>query len=290
LASTGGGLDPIHLDLSIGDIRSHVSLAGDPDRPTLILLHDGAFGTDGDLCWGPVQRSLADEFFVVVPDMLGWGRSSKLSFFDRSSYQSRLNQLAGIGRTLCLFDRKVLLVGVSFGAELAVRATVQPQWEIPVASLISIAGTGGRLFRIDEAMHALSDYEPSLEAARKLTSMLVSSMDGLDDHVERRYENSLEPGHWEALSAARLRTSAVPKPPADESWLEALADCDTPMLFVEGRQDQLLEPGWAEQMAQRTKNGSWQVTEGAHEPNIDRPAEVAALIREFFRRSPGDVE
>jgi pimeloyl-ACP methyl ester carboxylesterase len=271
------------LDLSIGDVRSHISLLGDRDRPTLILLHDGAYGTDGDLCWGPVQRALADEFFVVVPDLLGWGRSSKLAFFDRSSYESRLNQLAAIGRTLCLFDRKVLLAGVSFGAELAVRATVQLQWGIPVASTVSIAGTGGRLYRIDSAMHALSEYEPSLEDARRLTSMLVSSMEGLDDHVRRRYENSLEPGHWEALSAARLRTASVPKPPSDESWLEALSDCDTPLLFVEGRDDRLLEPGWAEQMALRTKRGSWEVIDGGHEPNLDRPAVVAELIREFLR-------
>lgn len=270
------------MDVRTGDVRTHVSLAGSPERPTLILIHDGAYGTDGDLCWGPVQRELSDEFFVVVPDLIGWGRSSKAVFFDSSSYETRLRQLSELGRTLCLFDGSVFLAGVSFGAELAVRATVEPRWGIPVAATVSIAGTGGRLYRIDSALAEITDYEPSLEAARRLTSALVSSMDDLDDHVRRRYENSLAPGHWEALSAARLRSAAVPKPPPDESWLERLSTCEVPLLFVEGREDRLLERGWAEQMAARTPRGSWRVVEGAHEPNLDRPAEVAQLIREFL--------
>ena len=275
-------VEPLGLDVLTGETRTHVKLAGDPSRPAVMLLHDGAYGTDGDLCWGQVQRSLADSFFVIVPDLLGWGKTDKLVYFDRSPYEPRLSHIGSLCRTMCLLERGVYLVGVSFGAELAVRATTEAEWGVPARATISITGTGGRLYRLDSALEDLLHYEPSLEAARRLTAALVSSMDGLDDHVRIRYENSLAPGHWEALSAARLHNPAVSRPPPDDSWIDRLGQCKIPILFVEGRQDKLLEPGWAEQMAQRVPGSSWEVVEGAHEPNLDRPDEVADLIRGFL--------
>ena len=34
-----------------GGIRTRVIEAGDPGGPTVVLVHDGAFGTDSLLCW-----------------------------------------------------------------------------------------------------------------------------------------------------------------------------------------------------------------------------------------------
>jgi pimeloyl-ACP methyl ester carboxylesterase len=253
-----------------------------------MLLHDGAYGTDGALCWDRVQGLLSDEFFVLVPDLLGWGQSDKVVHFDQSPYESRLRQISTLCDTLCLGDRGIYLVGVSFGAELAVRAAVEPSWGVPVKAVVSIAGTGGRLYRIDAAMHALAEYEPSLDAARDLTQALVSDLDRVDaDHVRRRYENSLIAGHWEALSSARLHNPAAPRRRADEEWTERLAGTRIPMLFVEGREDKLLEAGWAEAMARLVPGSSSRVIDGAHEPNLDRPEEVAAVVRTFLRAVAG---
>jgi pimeloyl-ACP methyl ester carboxylesterase len=267
-----------------GETRTHVRLAGDPSSPALLLIHDGAYGTDAELCWDQVQRSLADDFFVLAPDLIGWGRSDKLVYFDRSPYESRLRQLGDLCRTLCLGDQGIYLVGVSFGAELAVRATIEPAWNIPTLATVSIAGTGGRLYRIDTALADLLEYVPSPESARKVTEWLVADMTGLDDHVRTRYENSLIPGHWESLSSARLHNPAVERPPGDESWMTGLAECTVPMLFVEGREDKLLESGWAAEMAGRVPGSVSQIVDGAHEPNIDRPLELAATIREYFTK------
>lgn len=275
-------VDPLSLDIMAGEFRTCVRLSGDPGMPVLLLLHDGAYGTDGDLCWGPIQRALSDSFFVVAPDLLGWGRSDKVAFFDRSPYDPRLRQIAAICRTLCLLDRAVSIVGVSFGAELAVRASVEPHWGIPVMAAVSISGTGGRLYRVDSALKALGDYDPSFDEAKRLTEALVSGMGGLDVHAQQRFENSLTPGHWEALSASRLHNPAIARPQPDDSWIEKLALAQVPILFVEGRDDTLMESGWSEKMAKLVPGSSWRVMEGGHEPNLDHPTETVGVIREFL--------
>jgi pimeloyl-ACP methyl ester carboxylesterase len=272
------------LTLSADGLQSRVRIAGDASGPTLVLLHDGAYGTDGDLCWGPVMPALSDRFRLVIPDLLGWGGSDKVAFFDRSAYASRLHQVASVCHGMGLLEKGVFLAGVSFGAELAVRAAVEPEWGIRPKAVVSISGTGGRLYRVNAAVSELGAYEPSPAAALKLTRALTSGMPDLMEHSQRRYELSLIPGHWETLSAARLHNPALPSLPADEGWLDRLDEVSAPILFVEGRQDPLMERGWAEKMSRRVPGSSWREVDGGHEPNLDHPLQVADLIREFFLR------
>ncbi len=270
------------LTLCADGLRSRVRITGDAALPTLVLLHDGAYGTDGDLCWGPVMYTLSAHFHVVVPDLLGWGGSDKVAFFDRSPYAPRLHQVASVCRTLCLFDQGIFLAGVSFGAELTVLAAAEPEWGIRPRAVVSISGTGGRLYRVDAALKALGEYEPSPAAARELTQALTAGMPGLDAHAERRYSQSLTRGHWETLSAARLHNPATGHVAPDDTWIDRLDDVSVPVLFVEGREDGLMERGWAQKMAKRVPGGSWREIDGGHEPNLDHPAGVADLLREFF--------
>ena len=271
------------LTLAADGLRSRVRISGDARQPTLMLLHDGAYGTDGDLCWGPVMPELSSHFRLVVPDLVGWGGSDKIAYFDRSAYASRLRQVASLCHTLGL-EHGIFLAGVSFGAELAVRAAVEPEWGIRPRAVVSISGTGGRLYRVNAAVSELGAYEPSPDSALKLTRSLTCDMPGIEAHAQRRYELSLTPGHWEALSASRLHNPALPAAPADEGWLDRLGDVTAPILFVEGRRDTLMERGWAEKMSIRVPGSSWREIDGGHEPNLDHPSEVAQLIQEFFRR------
>jgi pimeloyl-ACP methyl ester carboxylesterase len=270
------------FDVRAGGFRTRVLEAGEPGQPVVLLVHDGAYGTDADLCWRAVAEGLADEFHVLAPDILGWGGSDKINYFDRSPYDFRLQHFGALCETLCL--DQVHAVGVSFGAELVCRATAQTEWKWPVRSAVAITGTGGRMFRVPGGIEKMSDYEPSLEAAGRITAMLVERMDGLDEHVRRRYENSLVPGHWEALSSLRLHNPAVERIPTPDAWPEPLQTCPIPILFVEGGSDELLERGWAAQMANIAPNGESMVIEGGHEPNINHPGAVVDAVRGFVSR------
>ncbi|WP_448627669.1 alpha/beta fold hydrolase [Geodermatophilus sp. URMC 64] len=264
-----------------GGFRTAYLEAGDPAGETVVLLHDGAFGTTAELCWGPVAESLAaDGFHVVVPELLGWGGTDKVVFFDRSPYPPRVAHVAAFVRELGI--ERAHFAGVSFGGSLLLRALVDPARPWPVERAVTFSGTGGP-FRLPEGTAALADYEPSLEAAERLTGLLVRSTDGLADHIRQRYENSLVPGHWEAMTAPRLSNPATTRQLPPDTFLDDLQGVRTPLLLVEGRHDTLLETGWSKKLADLAPGGTAVETDFGHEPNIEAPEETAALLAGFFR-------
>ena len=61
-------------DLAVGDVTLHVRTGGRAGAPPLLLLH-GYPQTHA--IWHRVARALADRFQLVLPDLRGYGRSSK---------------------------------------------------------------------------------------------------------------------------------------------------------------------------------------------------------------------
>ncbi len=269
--------------IQAGGVRTCLLEAGEPGSTVVMLVHDGAYGTDAELCWAGVIPELADEYHIIAPDLIGWGGTDKLCYFDRSPYDFRLDHLASICHVLAL-DDPVFYVGSSFGAELVVRGVAESRWGWAPRAAIAVAGTGGRLYRMPGAIEQLSDYTPSLEAARKLTALLVSSIESLDDHISQRFNNSMIAGHWESLSALKVRNPSAEAPEVTDTWPEPLHDLDVPLLFVEGQDDPLLEKGWAAKMAGLSDSFSSVVVPGGHEPNIEHPAATGRLIREYFAK------
>lgn len=249
---------------------------GDPSAQTVLLLHDGGFGTTGELCWGPVMERLAKKYHVVAPDLLGWGHSDKAVFLDRSPYAGRIAHLAAFTAALHL-DAPVV-VGASFGGSLAVRSVCVPGNPLSAVAVVSFSGSGGPYrLRLDD----LAEYTPSLAEARRLTEMLVTSTEGLDEHIAARYENSLIPGHWESLMAPRLKNPSVERDIPVDPYEDQLRALTIPVLLVEGEHDTLLESGWAGKLAALNPLISERVTAYAHEPNIEDPEFAAAVIDEY---------
>ena len=275
--------EPRSRIIRAGGYRTRLLEAGDPEHSAVVLVHDGAYGTDAALCWDGVIDQLAADHHVIAPDLVGWGGTDKLCYFDRSPYDYRLEHLASICHVLGL-DEPVFFAGSSFGAELVVRGTAETRWGWNVRAAVAIAGTGGRLYRVPGGIERLSDYSPSLDAAARLTAMLVGSAEGMEDHFQRRFDNSMIPGHWEALSALGLRNPSADRVVRPDDWPAPLRHCTTPVLFVEGADDPLLERGWAANMAELGDSFSSTVIPGGHEPNLEHPAEVGQLIRDYFAR------
>ncbi|WP_326645794.1 alpha/beta hydrolase [Streptosporangium sp. NBC_01755] len=264
-----------------GGFRTAYVEAGDPQRDTVVLIHDGGFGTTAELCWGPVIDALSADFHVVAPELLGWGGTDKAVFLDRSPYAARIVHVAAFCQALGI-DR-AHFVGASFGGSLLLRALVEPGRPWPVDRAVSISGTGGP-FRVPEGIAALADYEPSLEAAEKMTRLIVRSTEGLDDHIRRRHENSLIPGHWESLMAPRLSNPAVQRQLPPDTFLDRMRELETPLLLVEGRYDTLLETGWSKKLTDLAPGATSVEVDYSHEPNIEAPEETSRMIAEFLQK------
>src|ERR1700693_1214420 len=88
---------------------------GQPNGRTVVLFHGMNFG--GFYFAGPIELLRKERFRVVVPDQIGWGRSSKpimpYNFHDMALNSRKLLQSLGIS--------KAAIVGHSMGGMLAAR-------------------------------------------------------------------------------------------------------------------------------------------------------------------------
>lgn len=257
--------------------------AGAEQNPTIVLIHDGGYGTTAELCWGGMIPLLAERFHVLAPELLGWGGTDKAVFLDRSPYVPRVRHVAAFCRELGVTNAH--FVGSSFGGSVLLRALADPGRPWPIERAISISGTGGP-YRLSEGIAALADYIPSLEAAERMTSLIVRSTEGMEDHIRARYENSLVPGHWEAMAAPRLKNPSVERQLPPDPFLEQWAKVSTPVLLVEGRHDTLLEAGWSKKLADLAPAARAVEVDYAHEPNVEAPAETAELVGGFLAEEP----
>src|SRR5690606_7744752 len=102
--------------------------------------------------------------------------------------------------------------------------------------------------------------------------------------VEYRLQNTLAPGHLEAFRARVIHGPAVLPPPAsgdDDPHTAMLRRIDTPTLLIAGGADPLVEPGWADRVAEKVPGARVAAFDGAlHLPHRDHPEEVASLIAE----------
>jgi pimeloyl-ACP methyl ester carboxylesterase len=267
-----------------GGFKTGYLEAGDRSKPTLILIHDGAFGTTAELCWQDIIGKLSRDHHILAPELLGWGGTDKVVYFDRSPYAARVPHIEAFVRELGIASTDYL--GSSFGGSLILRATVAPgnPWKIKRA--ISISGSGGP-YRLQSGIEALADYTPSLEAAEKLTALIAGSTTGLEDHIRQRHENSLIPGHWETLMAPRLKNPSVTRAAPADDYLDRLAQTTVPALLIAGSRDPLLEQGWAEKLAALSPKLSAVTIDAGHEPNIECPDEVCRLVSDYLGCTEG---
>lgn len=265
--------------ITAGGFHTTYIEAGDSSHDTLVLIHDGGFGSTAELCWSEIIPFLSDRYHIVAPDLLGWGGTDKAVFLDRPPYAPRIKHIAAFCQELDI--TRAHFIGASFGGSVVVRAITDPASPWPVDRAVSISGTGGP-YRLPDGITALGDYTPSLEDAARMTGYMVRSLDGWDAHVRQRYENSLIPGHYESMIAPRLGNPAVQRPKVDDPFLDLLAATQTPVLFIEGTQDVLLESGWAKKLAAIAPHAQASELDYAHEPNIDAPEETAQVIIDFL--------
>ena len=264
--------------VDLGRIGASYLIAGEGNGPTVVLVHDGAYGSDAELTWGRFISRLSEDHQVIAPDLVGFGQSEKVYFIGQSPFDQEINFLSWLCEALDLTD--VHFVGASFGGGVITRAAATPDYGgWPMASGISMTGTGGP-YRVDEVFANILDYDRTVEDARRLMTYLVVDTDRHEADIEARYEKSLIPGHIEWLTVPRPKRVTGQAAPSDELE-KGLAQCQVPFMFVEGENDQLLQAGWAQAMAALMPNGESRVMAGGHMIHLDYPTETAGLIREW---------
>ncbi|HSK31382.1 MAG TPA: alpha/beta fold hydrolase [Candidatus Limnocylindria bacterium] len=260
-----------------GDIKTFFLEAG--SGPDLILLHGGEYGASAEISWRYNIAALAERFHVIAPDLLGWGRTDKLySFSDpaglRIKHLQRFLETLGIG--------KAHFVGNSAGGGLILRASVRRPAPLQIAKMVTICGNASVFKTTSQA--DLENYTPTMENMQKIVALLYHDPRWQSaENIRERYESSIVPGAWEALSAARLRSPVHQARSTTEEFVKQLSRLTVPLLIMSCAHDPLNQPDW-EVNFQKIVPGSkvYRFMHSAHEPQIEETEEFNRVLREFL--------
>lgn len=251
-------------------------LAGSPDAPAVLLLHGlGAAGST----YAAVVSRLSREYRVIVPDLLGSGRTAK-PLVDYSP-QEMASHVAGLLQELRVPALRAI-VGHSQGAAVAVElchqlpgrirklVLIDPpppcgmRWLRPVTGL----PLGGRTAEVFSALL------PHKRIARLWLGFLYANRERLTDEVLAAYAATSGSRGYAAATARALRSL---------SRLDLHLESAPPTLLLWGAQDRLFRPSLAAAWQARLRSSVLTVLPATgHCPHEEQPAAVALALGEFL--------
>jgi len=225
----------------------------------VVLLHGGGPGATGLSNYSRNIDALAQRFRVIVPDLPGYGRSSK-----RVDGGDPFGFLAGSVRELLdeLQIDRAHLVGNSYGGAAALRLALDTPERVDRLVLMGPGGIGTTRALPTEGLNRLLGYYggdgPSREKLEKfIRQYLVFDGDAVpDDLIDLRYQASIDP---EVVANPPLR-----RPSGlfalrtlwrmDFTRDRRLRELQTPTLVVWGTEDKVNRPGGGPKLAKTLPN------------------------------------
>jgi len=259
--------------VQVGDHNIHYLKGGEGEQ-TLVLLH-GIFAEKDH--WVEFARPLKDDFRVIIPDLPGFGESTRLedASYHYGAQSQRLHQFL---RTLDL--EQVHLAGNSMGGGIVARFALD--YPEQVQSLAFIGAPHGINSPIESEMERrLASGEIPLiaqsdEEFERLLDFLFVEIPWLPRPV---YQHSLNHAVSRAESNMRLWNQQQDDPFRLDDHLEAL---DLPVLTLWGEQEQVFHVSGIEVLRERLPNGIHEVMEQTgHLPMMEYPARTGSRYREF---------
>lgn len=179
-----------------GKLASNALVAGDPKSRPLVLLHGAGPGAHAASNWLRIMPDLAKDFFVVAPDMIGFGKSEYPETFPTHAMSwmgMRVEQI------LALMDHfgieKADIVGNSMGGATTLHLLSEAPDRFRKAALMGSIGAPAP--RTPELVRLLSFYaDPRLSRYRELMHSFVydaEDFEGMDDIVSSRFAIATDP-------------------------------------------------------------------------------------------------
>jgi haloalkane dehalogenase len=271
-----------------GGLRMAYVEAGPPDGPTVVLVH-------GEPTWGYLYRRmvapLADAgMHVVVPDLVGFGRSDKPISRADYSYAGHVEWLrAALFDVLGLHD--VYYVGQDWGGLLGMRLLAENPEHFAGAVMANTGLPTGDVPMPDawQRFRGMVERAEHLDVARMVDSGCLRSL----TDAERAAYDAPFPGE-DYCAGARAFPGLVPNTPDDPAapanraaW-ERLSTLTTPLLCAFSDRDPVTRGGdrWMRTRIPGAADQPHTTVEGAgHFLQEDQPERFAQVVAEFVRRT-----
>ncbi|MGV9822519.1 alpha/beta fold hydrolase [Nocardia xishanensis] len=227
--------------------------------PAVVLLHGGGPGASGLSNYSRNIEALARRFRVIVPDMPGYGRSSK-----RVDHSDPFGDLASaLGGLLDALDLpSAHLVGNSYGGAAALRLAMDRPEKVGRLILMGPGGIGTTRALPTKGLQSLLSYYggdgPSRDKlATFVREHLVYDASAITEElIDERYRYSLDP---EVVANPPLRRPSGPTAlrtlwRMDFTRDARLGAVTHPTLVIWGAEDQVNRPEGGRMLAERMPN------------------------------------
>ncbi len=228
----------------------------------VVLLHGGGPGASGVSNYSRNIDALAEQFRVIVPDMPGYGRSTKgVDGSDPFGYLA--DHIRG------MLDRldigRAHLVGNSYGGACALRLALDSPHRVDKLVLMGPGGVGTTRGLPTDGLKSLLAYYggegPSVDKLRDFirTYLVYDGAAVPESLIETRYRASIDP---EVVANPPLQRPAGLRTlwRMDFTRDRRLSELLTPTLVIWGRDDKVNKPSGAAMLGDRMPNADVLVT------------------------------
>ncbi len=281
-------------DVTTNGVRLHVATAGPRDGPPLLLLHGWPESRRG---WDPVVPMLEGAFRLIIPDQRGFGRSDRPDGTAAYAMPMLVGDVAGLIEWSGA--ERVAIAGHDFGSVVSWAAgTMIPDRISRIVAMCAPhpmhfhrigAGNVGQIHRAFYAwLMNVGEAGERLLAAEDfalLAAWAFAGSDAIGDDVVDAYrEEWRQPGAFHAMS--EWYRANYPPDLLNPEFDLRLPRVRVPVRYVHGERDGAFVPEMASGSGDFVASEYDEVLlEGAsHWVIHERPAEVAALIRDWLGR------
>jgi 4,5:9,10-diseco-3-hydroxy-5,9,17-trioxoandrosta-1(10),2-diene-4-oate hydrolase len=256
--------------------------------PAVVMLHGGGPGASGVSNYSRNIDALAQHLRVIVPDMPGYGRSTK--DVDQSD---PFGYLADMIRGLLdeLGVETAHLIGNSYGGAAALRLALDSPHRVGKLVLMGPGGIGTtRALPTDGLKSLLSYYGgdgPSREKLERFirTYLVYDGASVPDELIDLRYQASIDP---EVVANPPLRRPSGPMAPRtlwrmDLTRDSRLKHLQTPTLVLWGRDDRVNRPAGGPMLLNMMPNAELLMTSHTgHWMQFERAELFNEIVTEFL--------
>jgi 2-succinyl-6-hydroxy-2,4-cyclohexadiene-1-carboxylate synthase len=255
---------------------------GDTRKPTLLLLA-GFTGTHEDLL--SLTEDLRDDYFVIVPDLPGWGKSprlkKRLTLKNYAEYLNALLASLGVGH--------INLFGHCMGATLALEYALLYPSNVKKLILVSTPYNEGllsqRLFLhlADISTHTPKFFRPLLFFWRSRLFCVPFAFISMKFKSFRKRVRVI----WKGIKQQPHQHEDV----VEENWVsfvhfryERIKKLTMPTLILHGNEDLIVSAKQAPKLQQLLPQAKLEYIEGAgHLPPMETPGKLATKVKNFLR-------
>ena len=274
------------MQVSLLDVAGKkIFVAETGDGPPVLLLHGGGPGASGVSNYQRNIGELTKEYRVIVPDLPGYGRSTK-GVDGADPFGHLADAIRGLLDELGL--GKAHLVGNSYGGACALRLALDSPDRVDRMVLMGPGGVGTTRALPTPGLNSLLNYYsgdgPSRLKLEKFirTYLVFNAADVPDGIIDARYRDSIDP---EVVAAPPLRRPkslrAVWK--MDFTRDARLSRLPVPTLVLWGAADKVNRPSGGRMLAERMPNCDlYEVANTGHWVQFERAELFNRLCADFL--------